>query len=71
MKKPAGWYPDEADSTRVRYWNGKIWTDIFADSASGEVSENNLFDNLAENLSKAILGTGLTVQMVSLSLRGY
>ena len=69
MKKPAGWYPDEADSTRVRYWNGKIWTDIFADSASGEVAENNLFDSLAENLSKAILGTGLTVQMVSLSLR--
>ena len=69
MKRSAGWYPDEADSTRVRYWNGKIWTDIFADSASGEVSENSLFDNFAENLSKAILGTGLTGQMVSVSLK--
>jgi hypothetical protein len=69
VKRSAGWYPDEADSTRVRYWNGKIWTDIFADSASGEVSENNLFDNLTENLSKAILGTGLTLQMVSVSLK--
>jgi len=69
VKRSAGWYPDEADSTRARYWNGKIWTDIFADSASGEVSQNNLFDNLAENLSKAILGTGLTQQTVSVSLK--
>lgn len=69
MKRSAGWYPDEADSSRVRYWNGKIWTDIFADSESGQVSENNLFDNLAENLNNAILGTGITNQIVSLTVK--
>ena len=69
MKRTAGWYPDEADSSRVRYWNGKIWTDIFADSASGQVSENDLFDNFTENLSKAILGTGITHQIISISVK--
>lgn len=24
---PAGWYPDPADNTRRRYWNGTSWTD--------------------------------------------
>jgi hypothetical protein len=69
VKRAAGWYPDDADSSRVRYWNGKIWTDIFADAASGQLSENNLFDNFVENLSKAILGTGVSREIVSTGVK--
>ena len=69
MKKPAGWYPDETNSSRVRYWNGKLWTDIYADSASGEVIENDLFDTFAENIGKAIRGTGVTLGMVAVSVK--
>ena len=69
VKKSAGWYPDDADSSRVRYWNGKTWTDIYADSATGQVSENKLFDNFVENLNTAILGTGVTAAMVSLTVK--
>ena len=69
MKKSAGWYPDEADSSRVRYWNGKLWTDIYANSASGEVIENNIFNAFAENMGKAILGTGITTELASVSIK--
>lgn len=69
MKRSAGWYPDEDDSSRVRYWNGKAWTDIFADSTSGKVSENSMFDNFGENLSRAFLGLGVTTGMVSVSIK--
>ena len=24
---PAGWYPDPADPTRLRWWNGAAWTE--------------------------------------------
>lgn len=27
MNTPAGWYPDEQDRTKQRYWNGSRWTD--------------------------------------------
>jgi hypothetical protein len=69
VKKSAGWYPDEADSSRVRYWNGKLWTDIYADSASGAVIENDLFDAFAENIGKAIRGAGVTPGMVAVSVK--
>lgn len=69
MKKSAGWYPDEADSSRARYWNGKTWSDIYADSVTGQVSENELFDNFVENLNTAILGTGVTTGVVLLSVK--
>lgn len=26
---PAGWYPDPADQSRGRYWNGVAWTDLY------------------------------------------
>lgn len=26
---PAGWYPDPADASRGRYWNGISWTDLY------------------------------------------
>ena len=69
MKRSAGWYPDETDSSRVRYWNGKVWTDLFADSASGQVAENEPFESFQRNLSKAFLGSGVTHQIVSVSIK--
>lgn len=26
---PAGWYPDQADEQRLRWWDGAQWTDDF------------------------------------------
>src|SRR4051794_24208229 len=34
---PAGWYPDNVDPSRVRYWDGTAWTEHVADAIlSGE-----------------------------------
>ena len=27
---PAGWYPDRADRTRRRWWDGTQWTDYYS-----------------------------------------
>jgi hypothetical protein len=27
----AGWYPDPADESKIRYWDGEKWTDHVAD----------------------------------------
>jgi hypothetical protein len=27
---PAGWYPDRADRTRRRWWDGTAWTDYYS-----------------------------------------
>jgi uncharacterized protein YbjQ (UPF0145 family) len=32
---PAGWYPDPSDASRVRYWDGAVWTDQFAPAQQG------------------------------------
>lgn len=69
MKQPPGWYPEEKDSSRVRYWNGKVWTDLYADAESGQVIENELFDSFMDNLSKVSLGSGVTNEIVSTSLK--
>jgi len=34
---PAGWYPDPSgDTSRVRYWDGNVWTDQFLAADSGK-----------------------------------
>lgn len=44
-----GWYPDPSgDSTRLRYWDGSQWTDMYADSPSsttGNSGQASQFDN--------------------------
>ena len=69
MKKAAGWYPDDKDSSRARYWNGKVWTDLYADSESGQVTGNELFEGFLDNLSKSSLGVGVTKELVSTTLK--
>jgi hypothetical protein len=32
---PPGWYPDPAGTPRRRYWDGRAWTEFFADGAAG------------------------------------
>ena len=69
MKKSAGWYPDELDPSRARYWNGKVWTDLYADSESGQVNENELFEGFLDNLGNSSLGVGITKELVSTTLK--
>ncbi len=69
MKKAAGWYPDDEDPSRARYWNGKLWTDLFADSESGQVSDNELFDGFLSNLGNSSLGEGVTKELVTTTLK--
>lgn len=33
---PAAWYPDPADQSRLRYWDGSAWTDHVAVRAASE-----------------------------------
>jgi hypothetical protein len=69
VKKAAGWYPDEQDPSRARYWNGKVWTDLYADSESGQVNENELFDGFLDNLGNSSLGLGVTKELASTTLK--
>lgn len=69
MKKAAGWYPDEQDPSRARYWNGKVWTDLYADSESGQVNENELFEGFLDSLGKSSLGVGITKELASTTLK--
>lgn len=32
----AGWYPDPADASRIRWWDGQKWTEHVAVSSAGE-----------------------------------
>jgi hypothetical protein len=69
VKKAAGWYPEDKDSSRARYWNGKVWTDLYADSESGEVTGNELFEGFLDNLGKSSLGAGVTKELASTTIK--
>ncbi len=36
MTTPAGWYPDHADPTRQRYWDGTAWNDETVEAEPGQ-----------------------------------
>lgn len=36
MTTPAGWYPDHADSTKQRYWDGSAWSAETVDAEPGQ-----------------------------------
>ncbi len=37
---PAGWYPDPADESKIRYWDGERWTEHVADRVASAPTDS-------------------------------
>lgn len=69
MKRAAGWYEDEADASKVRYWNGSMWTDIYAEAESGFVDGSNSLSVLTSALEQAKLGESVDPRDIQIQLK--